>query len=86
MTINVVFTNVKYSVWKPLEDDPETASRIEGELNIYDGRVTNKRIDREIPKGAVVEKVTKVDKRFYVVGEDLMAWLSKNGTEPAKEV
>lgn len=85
MIINVPFTNVRYSIWKELEDDPGTACRIYGELNIYDGRVTNKRIAREIPKGAVVEKVAKEKKTFYVVGENLLEWLSENGTVPCKE-
>ena len=81
MVINVSYTNVRYSMWAQSEEDEKIANRIEGELNIYDGRVTLARIAREIPKGAFVENITKVDKRFYVVGENLIAWLAKNGTE-----
>lgn len=84
MVINVSYTNVRYSMWAQSEEDEKIANRIEGELNIYDGRVTLARIAREIPKGAFVENITKVDKRFYVVGENLMAWLAKNGTEAEK--
>ena len=81
MVINISYTNIRYSMWVQSEQDEKIANRIEGELNIYDGRVTLARIAREIPKGAVVENITKVDKRFYVVGENLIAWLAKNGTE-----
>ena len=82
MVINVSYTNVRYSMWVQSEGDEKIANRIEGELNIYDGRVTLSRIAREIPKGAFVENITKVNKRFYVVGKNLMEWLAKNGTEP----
>ena len=85
MVINVSYTNVRYSMWVQSEDDEKIANRIEGELNIYDGRATLARIAREIPKGAFVENITKVDKRFYVVGENLIAWLDKNGTEADKQ-
>ena len=85
MTINVSYTNVRYSMWEQSKEDEKIAKRIEGELNIYDGRVTLARIAREIPKGALVENITKVDKRFYVVGENLMEWLAKNGTEPGEK-
>ena len=81
MVINVSYTNVRYCMWKQSEEDEKIANLIEGELNIYDGRVTLARIAREIPKGAIVENITKVNKRFYVVGENLIAWLAKNGTE-----
>ena len=84
MVINLSYTNVKYSMWVQSEEDEKIANRIEGELNIYDGRVTLARIAREIPKGAVVENITKVHKQFYVVGENLIAWLAKNGTEAEK--
>ena len=81
MVINVSYTNVRYSMRVQSEENEKIANRIEGELNIYDGRVTSARIAREIPKGAFVENITEVDKRFYVVGENLIAWLAKNGTE-----
>ena len=77
MVIDVSYTNVRYSMWVQSEEDEQIANRIEGELNIYDGRVTLARIAREIPKGAFVENITKVDKRFYVVGDNLIAWLAK---------
>ena len=85
MVINVSYTNVRYSMWVQSEEDEKIANRIDGELNIYDGRVTSARIAREIPKGAFVENITKVDKRFYVVGENLLEWLAKNGTEADKQ-
>ena len=81
MAINISYTNIRYSMWVQSEQDEKIANRIEGELNIYDGRVTLARIAREIPKGAVVENITKVEKRLYGVGEKLIAWLAKNGTE-----
>ena len=84
MVINVSYTNVQYSMWVQSEEDEKIAKRVEGELNIYDGRATLARIAREIPKGAFVENITKVDKRFYVVGENLLSWLAKNGTESEK--
>ena len=84
MVINISYTNIRYSMWVQSEQDEKVANRIEGELNIYDGRVTSARIEREIPKGAVVKNITKVNKRFYVVGENLIAWLAKNGTEAEK--
>ena len=84
MVINVSYTNVRYSMWVQSEENENIAGRLEGELNICDGRVTLARIAREIPKGAVVENITKVDKRFHVVGENLLEWLAKNGTEAAE--
>ena len=84
MVINVSYTNVRYSMWVQSEENDKIANRIEGELNIYDGRVTLSRIAREIPKGAFVENITKVDKRFHVVGENLLSWLAENGTESEK--
>ena len=81
MVVNISYTNIRYSTWVQSEQDEKIANRVEGELNIYDGRATLARIAREIPKGAVVENITKVDKRFYVVGENLIAWLAENGTE-----
>ena len=85
MVINVSYTNVQYSMWVQSEEDEKIAKRVEGELNIYDGRATLARIAREIPKGAFVENITKVDKRFYVVGENLLEWLADNGTEADKK-
>ena len=85
MVIGVSYTNVRYSMWVQSEDDEKIANRIDGELNIYDGRVTLARIAREIPKGAVVENITKVQKQFYVVGENLLEWLADNGTEADKK-
>ena len=84
MVINVSYTNVRYSMWVQSKEDEKIANRAEGELNIYDGRVTLARIDRELPKGAVVENITKVDKQFYVVGKNLLEWLADNGTEADK--
>ena len=81
MVVSISYTNIRYSMWVQSEQDEKIANRVEGELNIYDGRVTLARIAREIPKGAVVENIKKVDKRFHVVGETLVAWLAKNGTE-----
>ena len=85
MVVNISYTNIRYSMWVPSEEDEKIAKRFDGELNIYDGRATLARIAREIPKGAVVENITKVDKRFYVVGENLIAWLAENGTEAEKQ-
>ena len=81
MVINLSYTNVQYTTWVQSKENGKIADRVEGELNIYDGRVTLARIAREIPKGAFVENITKVQKRFYVVGENLIAWLAENGTE-----
>ena len=85
MVIDISYTNIRYSMWVQSEQDKKIANRVEGEFNIYDGRVTLARIAREIPKGAVVENITKVDKRFYVVGKNLVAWLAENGTEAGKK-
>ena len=85
MVINVSYTNVRYGMWVQSEEDEKIGKLTEGELNICDGRVTLARIAREIPKGAFVENITKVNKRFYVVGENLIAWLSENGTEAAEK-
>lgn len=81
MTVNISFTAVAYSVYRPDDDNPEIARKCRGELNIYDGRVTKARIAREIPAGATVESVRKIDKRFEVNGESLLAWLIEKGTE-----
>ena len=81
MVINFSYTNVQYSMWVQSKDENEIANHIEGELNIYDGRATLARIAREIPKGAVIDNITKVQKQFYVVGENLIDWLAENGTE-----
>lgn len=80
MTITVSYTNVRYFRWVQVENDPRTARKDEGELNIYDGRATSARIAREIPKGATLESVTKVDRKFEVDGEKALAWLTENGT------
>ena len=85
MVINFSYTNVQYSMWVQSEEDEKIVNRIEGELNIYDGRATLARIAREIPKGAFVENITKVNKRFYVVGENILEWLAENGTEADKK-
>ena len=84
MVIDFSYTNIRYSMCVQSEEDEKIANRVEGELNIYDGRVTLARIAREIPKGAVVENITKVQKRFYVVGKNLVEWLAQNGTEAEK--
>ena len=84
MVVNISYTNIRYSKWVQSEQDEKIANRVEGEVNIYDGRATLARIAREIPQGAVVENITKVDKRFNVVGENLIAWLTENGTEAEK--
>ena len=81
MIISVSYTNVRYSVWKQSESNQQLAHKSENEVNIYDGRVTSARIDREIPKGATVESVTRIKKRFNVDGEKALAWLIENGTE-----
>ena len=81
MTINVSYTRVVYNMYIPDDETPEIAHLTTGTLNIYDGRVTNARIAREIPKGAIVEKVEKVGKLFEVNGEKALAWLIENGTE-----
>lgn len=81
MTITLSFTNVRYSRWVQDETDHNIARKAEGELNIYDGRVTSARIAREIPKDATVESVTRVDRKFDVDGEKALAWLIENGTE-----
>lgn len=83
MTVNISFTAVSYSVYRPDDDNPEIAHKCNGELNIYDGRVTNARIEREIPKGATVDSVRKIDKSFDVDGEKFLAWLIESGTEKA---
>ena len=85
MTVNISYTEVVYTVYLPDVDNDSIAHRERCVMSIYDGRVTNARIARELPKGAVVEKVTRVDKRFYVVGKKLVDWLSENGTEPEKD-
>lgn len=58
---------------------PDIARKVQGELYIYDGRATNARIAREIPKGAIVESVHKIDYKFKVDGEKALAWLIENG-------
>lgn len=81
MTITVSYTIVRYSRWVQDENNPNIARKAEGELNIYDGRVTSARIAREIPKGATMESATRVDRKFEVDGEKALAWLTENGTE-----
>ena len=85
MVINLSYTNVQYSMWVQSGEDEKILKRIDGELNIYDGRVTLARIAREIPKGAFVENITNVQKKFYVVGKNLHEWLADNGREADKK-
>ena len=85
MTVNVSYTRVVYNMYIPDDENPEIARLTTGELNIYDGRVTNARIAREIPKRAVVEKVEKVDRKFELDGKKALAWFIENGTENSKE-
>lgn len=79
MIVNTSFTSVVYSMYVPDDGDPDIARKCKGELNIYDGRATNARIAREIPKGATVESVHKIDYKFEVDGEKALAWLIENG-------
>lgn len=79
MTIVVSYTSVEYSYYRPDEENPKIAHRCSGYLNIYNGRVTNARIAREIPEGATVESVRKIDNRFEVDGEKALAWFIENG-------
>ena len=79
MVINIAYTNVRYSLWEQSKDDEKIANRVNGELNIYDGRASNARITREIPKGATVESVRKINKSFDVDGEKALEWLLANG-------
>lgn len=81
MIVNISFTKVVFSLYSLDDDNHEIAYRHKGEMDIYDGRVTNARIAREIPKGAIIESVRKIRKRFYVDGEKALAWLIENGTE-----
>ena len=80
MTVNISYTEVAYSVYRPDDDNPEIARRCGGAVSIYNGRATSARIAREIPKGATVESVGKIDKSFDVDGEKALAWLIENGT------
>lgn len=80
MTVNISYTEVAYSVYRPDEDNPDIARKLRGVLNIYDGRVTNARIARELPQGATVESVRKLDRRFNVDGEKILDWLTENDT------
>ena len=86
MTVNVSYTRVVYNMYIPDDEAPEIARLTTGELNIYDGRVTNARIAREIPKRAVVEKVERVERKFELDGEKVLAWLTENGTENSKQM
>ena len=79
MTVNISCTAVSYSVYIPDNDNPEIARKSIGELNIYDGRATKARIASEIPKGATVEGVRKINYTFEVDGEKAFAWLTENG-------
>lgn len=81
MTVKISYTEVVYNIYRPDFENADIAHRERCVKNIYDGRVTNSRIAREIPEGTVVEKVMKVDKRFDVDGEKALAWLAENGTE-----
>lgn len=81
MTLNASYSQVVYTVYKPDPDNVNIAHMERCTLNIYEGRVTNARIAREIPKGAVVEKVVKVDKHFHVDTEKALAWLAENAEE-----
>ena len=81
MTITVSYTNVRYYRFVQDENDPNIYKKTEGELNIYDGRVTSARIAREIPKGATMDVATMIVRKFVVDGEKAIAWLTENGTE-----
>lgn len=81
MTVNIRYTLVTYSVYRPDNDNPEIAHKCTEELNIYDGRATKARIAKEIPNGATVESVRKLDYSFEVDGKKALAWLIENGTE-----
>lgn len=78
MTVNIIYTAVTYSVYKPDNDNPDIARKVRGVLNIYDGRATKARIERELPKGATVESVRKFNRRFNVDGEKILDWLIDN--------
>lgn len=79
MVINIAYTIVRYSSWEQSKEDEKIANRVNGELNIYDGRATGARIAREIPEGSTVDGVYKIHKRFEVDGEKALDWLLANG-------
>lgn len=79
MVINIAYTNVRYSMWVQSKEDEKIAKRANGELNIYDGKVTKARIAREIPNGATVESVHRINKSFEVDGEKALDWLLASG-------
>ena len=64
-----------------MKTTPDIARKAEGAFAIYDGRVTSARIARMISKGETLESATKVNRKFEVDGEKLIAWLTENGTE-----
>lgn len=80
MTVNISYTMVTYTVYRPDKDDPDIARKLRGTFNIYDGRVTNRRIAKELPQGATVESVRKLNRRFNVDGEKILDWLIENDT------
>ena len=81
MVVNIAYTNVRYHMWEQSKEDEKIADRIDGELNIYGGRMTSARIAREIPKGATVDIVSSIKKRFDVDCGMLLNWLTVYGTE-----
>lgn len=81
MTVKISFTVLTYSAYRPDDKDPDFARKVKVVKNIYDGRVTKARIAKEIPQGATVESVARIDKCFDVDGEKTIAWLLENGTE-----
>ena len=81
MIVKVSYTSVLYSVYRPDDDNPEIARKCKGELNIYDGKATEARIAREIPMGATLERVRKINRSFEVNGEKAIAWLTENGNK-----
>lgn len=79
MIVNVRYTEVSYTVYKPDSDNPEIAHKHLGVLNIYDGKATKARIAREIPSGSTVESVRKIELSYDVAAEKAIAWLAENG-------
>lgn len=79
MTVNVRYTEVSYTVYKPDADNPQIAHKHLGVLNIYDGRATKARIAKEVPYGATVERVRKIELSYDVAAKKALAWLAENG-------
>lgn len=72
MIIDMKFTSVVYRLSQAAEDKRQVC-------HIYEENVTTVRIVKEIPPGAIIERVLDISSKFEVDGDELLGFLLEYG-------